>query len=181
MIILVGASASGKTEVAKKLKERFGIQKFVTHTTRPMRPSEKADIDYHFVSKDDFFTLLQENFFVETTNYNGNYYGTSKKEVSDNKVLIVDPRGLFVFKQLNDTHIVAFYLETAADIRQKRMITRGDEQDKIHSRLLNDQVDFAPEHLQIVDYRIVTDHYSIDQVATIVYETYQKHLAALNA
>jgi len=181
MIILVGASASGKTEVAKRLKSRFGIQKFVTHTTRPIRPSEKPDIDYHFVTQDEFFYLLNHDFFVETTCYNGNYYGTSKKEVSDDKVLIVDPRGLFVFKQLNNPHIVTFYLETAPEIRQNRMILRGDETEKITSRLLNDQIDFAPEHLQIVDYRIVTDHYSIEEVATIVYETYQKHLQSLSS
>ena len=36
-MILVGPSASGKTEVAQVLIEKFNMEKMVTYTTRPMR------------------------------------------------------------------------------------------------------------------------------------------------
>ena len=58
MILLVGASASGKTEVAKLLKALYGIKKVITHTTRPIRKSEENDVDYHFVSKDEFLNIM---------------------------------------------------------------------------------------------------------------------------
>ena len=83
MIILVGASASGKTEVAKYLKQHYGIKKVVTHTTRSMRTNEVDGVDYHFVDKQTFLALKNQNYFVEVTNYNNNYYGTSRDEVSD--------------------------------------------------------------------------------------------------
>ena len=54
MIILVGASASGKTEIAKLIIKKYGFKKMVTTTTRPMRAGEVADIDYHFISKEEF-------------------------------------------------------------------------------------------------------------------------------
>ena len=37
MIILVGASASGKTEICKALCYKYGFKKFVTTTTREQR------------------------------------------------------------------------------------------------------------------------------------------------
>ena len=57
MIILVGASASGKTEIAKILYKK-GYKKCVTTTTRQIRPSEVNGIDYHFITKEDFNKLL---------------------------------------------------------------------------------------------------------------------------
>ena len=46
MIILVGPSASGKTEIAKILIKEYGYQKFVTTTTRNIRINEKDNVDY---------------------------------------------------------------------------------------------------------------------------------------
>ncbi|MBQ2494305.1 MAG: guanylate kinase, partial [Bacilli bacterium] len=71
MILLIGASASGKTEIAKALFRLHGIKKAVTHTSRPIRPSETPDVDYHFVTEEKFLRLKEEGEFVETTDYNG--------------------------------------------------------------------------------------------------------------
>ena len=48
MIILIGASASGKTEI--KILERKD-KKCITTTTRPKRVNEIAGADYYFVTK----------------------------------------------------------------------------------------------------------------------------------
>ena len=54
MIVLVGASASGKTEIAKLIIKNHGFEKMVTTTTRPMRVGEVKDVDYHFLTKEEF-------------------------------------------------------------------------------------------------------------------------------
>lgn len=54
MIVLTGASASGKTEVVKLLKIKYGIDKVVTHTTREIRSLEIPDEDYHSLLKKNF-------------------------------------------------------------------------------------------------------------------------------
>lgn len=176
MIILVGASASGKTEVAKRLFLRYGLKKVITHTTRAMRPSETKDVDYHFVSREEFAMLKKRGTFVETALYNGNFYGTSFAEVGDDKVLIVEPNGLAAFKNLANPRIVAFYLETSPSIREQRMRLRGDSEDKIKSRLQDDKQAFRPELVKIADYRLSTDQLSIDEVAKFIYQTYRGHL-----
>ena len=104
MILLTGASASGKTEIAKLLAKKYGIVKAVTHTSRAPRVGERNGVDYFFVSKEEFLALKEQNKFVETTFYNGNYYGTSKAQVTDLKCVVVDPNGLKSFIALHGCH-----------------------------------------------------------------------------
>ena len=48
MILLIGASASGKTEIAKELTKLFGIEKAITTTTRLPRINEKNGVEFFF-------------------------------------------------------------------------------------------------------------------------------------
>ncbi|MCF0117711.1 MAG: guanylate kinase [Bacilli bacterium] len=176
MIILVGASASGKTEVAKILASKYNIKKIITHTTRNMREGEQNDVDYHFVSKDQFEELLKQDYFVEHTLYNGNYYGTSKKEVQDDKCLIVDTNGLKAFKALNDNHIVVFKLIAEEKTRFDRMIGRGDSKENAETRIINDRIKFSDEEIGKVDYTINTEALGIEGVADLVSKTYKEKI-----
>ena len=176
MIILVGASASGKTEVAKLLKNKHGIVKAITTTTRTIRPSEKDGVDYFFLGKDEFLALKEKGNFVETTCYNGNYYGCSKSQVADDKVVIVDPNGLKSFLALNNKNVVTFFLSAKETTREARMRIRGDSEENIAQRLKNDRVEFAPEKLNKTDFVIATDNLSLDEVAELVYKKYLEAL-----
>ncbi|MCH5171862.1 MAG: hypothetical protein J1F31_03405 [Erysipelotrichales bacterium] len=179
MIILVGASASGKTEVAKLLNVLYSIKKVVTHTTRPIRKSEVMDVDYHFVSEEDFLKLKADDSFVETTFYNGNYYGSSKKEIGDNKALIVDPAGLDSFLALNNSHIVTFFLEADEKTRFERMLLRGDSIENAKSRIANDSIKFSQEIKSKVNYVIDSEHLTLLDMAQKVYELYTNHLKVI--
>lgn len=176
MILLIGPSASGKTEVAKALMQRHGVKKAVTHTSRPMRVGEVQDRDYHFVSDDEFLRLESEGAFVETTLYSGYHYGCSKAEIAEDKCVIVDPNGLAAFLALNDPQIIAFYLNCPKRIREERMRSRGDEEASIAKRLSNDDKDFAPERLKGVSFIINSDEKSPEELAELVLGLYQKRL-----
>jgi guanylate kinase len=39
-------------------------------------------VQYHFVSRQDFTSLLDQGGFVEHTEFSGNLYGTSKQAIS---------------------------------------------------------------------------------------------------
>ena len=54
MLIIIGPSASGKTECAKILEKKYNLKKVITHTTRLPRINEINNIDYHFVNKETF-------------------------------------------------------------------------------------------------------------------------------
>ena len=174
MLILVGASASGKTEIAKRLGAVFNIKKAVTHTSRLPRKGEINHIDYHFVSPEEFVKLKEEGAFVETTFYNGNYYGCSKKEIAKDKVVVVDPVGLSSFLALNDPSIISIFLVCDEKVRFKRMQGRGDEEDSIIQRIATDQVDFANPILKKADFTIDTSNDDVETLTNRIYSIYQR-------
>ena len=176
MIVLSGASASGKTEAAKMLMAKYGIQKAITTTTRPMRVHEVDGRDYFFVSQEKFNQLIKEDKFVEYTNYNGNYYGSTKDQIANDRVVVIDLEGLKSYSRLNDKRIVTFYLSTCEEIRYKRMLERGDKEEDAKRRIENDRRVFDHNQIPNVDYKIDSENRSIEEVADLVYQLYTKHL-----
>lgn len=174
MIVLVGASASGKTEVAKMLAKKYGIVKMITTTTRPMRIGEQDGKDYFFVSRQEFEKRIKENRFVEHTVYNGNFYGSGRDQIGINKCIVVDPKGLSAFINLKDPNIYTFLLTANEDTRYERMLSRGDLPEYAQNRVEHDIVEFANRKLVKTDYVIDTELYDVEQVADIVYEEYMK-------
>lgn len=172
MILLIGASASGKTEVSKTLRKKYGIIKAITHTTRAPRPGENNAVDYYFVSEESFLQLERKDSFVETTIYNGNHYGCSKSEIADDKLVIVDPEGLKSFSKLNDNSIVSFYLYANEETRKKRMKERGDNEENIQKRIENDKIAFAKEKVELADFSIDTSEKTLNELAAKIYSSY---------
>ncbi|MBQ2070146.1 MAG: guanylate kinase, partial [Bacilli bacterium] len=172
MIVLVGASASGKTEIAKRLGSLYGVKKAVTHTSRFPRVNEVNHVDYHFVGRDEFLKLKEEDAFVETTCYNNNYYGCSKAEIGKDKVVVVDPVGLASFMALGDNSVISFFLTCDEQIRYERMRLRGDSDSSIAQRIDNDRVDFSNPILKKADFSIDTSHKDLDTLAKTVYRLY---------
>ena len=176
MIILIGASASGKTVTALDLQKRYGFQKAITTTTRPMREGEIDGVHYFFISMEEFQKRLKENKFVESSLYNGNYYGCGIDQVSDNKVVVLDPNGLHSFKALKNKNIVSFLLICDEEKRRARMNERGDQKEKIVERINNDKEDFSMEKIGKVDYIINTENKSITEVSDTINKLYNEKL-----
>lgn len=174
MIILIGPSASGKTSIAKELIEKHHFKKFITNTTRAMRVGEVNDVDYHFISREEFLKKEKDNKLIEYTLYNGNLYGTSIEDVSDDKVLIVDINGANKFYEKVKDKIMIFYITCSLDIIKERMISRGDSKESIKARLALDKEYFDISKLHHYDYIINTDNDSIEQIALDVVAKYNK-------
>ena len=176
MIVLSGASASGKTEVAKVLASKYGIVKVITTTTRKMRIHEADGVDHFFVSNERFLEMIKEEKFVEWTEYNGNFYGSTKDQIQDNKCVVIDPVGLKAYSQLKDRNVVTFFLESEEETRYKRMLQRGDTVESASRRIINDRTAFARSNICKVDYNIDSEHYSVDEVAETVFKLYNEKL-----
>lgn len=179
MLILIGPSASGKTEVAKLLSSRYNITKIVTYTTRKPRIHEINGVDYNFISVEEFAKLTEENFFVETTYYNSNYYGTAKKDIKDDKCIILDPNGLKTFLALNDKRIVSIYLNSEEDIRYERMIKRNDSEEDAKKRLINDRIAFNDSNLQGITFVVDSDNIPLYELTNKIHNLYANILRTL--
>ena len=176
MIILIGASASGKTVIGKYLIDTYKFNKFVTTTTREMRVGEKNDVDYHFVSIDEFLKRIKNNAFVEFVQYNNHYYGSQKSEIDNNKVLIIEAKGLDSYLNLKDKNIVTFYFECSEDIRKSRMIERGDNIIDIEKRLKVDKELFSDSIKKKVDYIINSENKKIEEIGDYIYKLYKEKM-----
>lgn len=176
MIILCGASASGKTVTALELQKRYGLTKAITTTTREKRVGETNGVEYFFISKEEFQKRLAENRFVEYSIYNGNYYGCGIDQVADDKVVVLDPNGLHSFKKLKNKNIVTFLLIADEKVRRERMNERGDKQENIEQRISNDIIDFSMDKIGEVDFIVKTNNKTIEETAQIIYENYKKKI-----
>lgn len=176
MLILLGPSASGKTESAKIMINRYPISRVVTCTTRPQRVNEIEGFDYHFLSDARFMTLLKRNYFAETAVYNGYCYGTPMDELRDDKLIILEPQGLKSFLELNLCKIVAIFLQTKEETRIQRMQKRGDSEEDIRKRILADRIEFDVTKIKGLDMVIDTSEISLTNLADTIYTNYLRLL-----
>lgn len=136
IIVLVGASGSGKTTVGNELT-KHGIVKLVTTTTRPPREGEVEGIDYYFVDEDDF----DPHQFLETTCYNGHQYGLSLKEIEsalDQHEIVhlaMDKNGARAMKAAYPDQCLVIYFVVSEEEMIKRMKMRGDSREAIEERV----------------------------------------------
>ncbi len=171
MILLIGPSAVGKTEVGKKLID-LGYDKLVTYTTRSPRINELDGRDYHFITLEKFQNLKRCNFFLESVNYANNFYGTAFEDVADNKFAIVEPNGLSNYKK-NKINVIAFFLQAKRETRRERMLLRGDAITDIERRLKIDDSYFNNEVKDLCDYVIDVDDISICEIANKIDSFYK--------
>ena len=174
MLILVGPSASGKTEVANILINKYDMKRMVTYTTRPIRIGEVNGVSYNFVTIEEFLKLKENNEFVESVCYNGNWYGTRKKDVSDDKIVILEPKGFQAFFETMPNEIVSFYLQTSEVERINRMIYRQDKEEDIQKRILNDREVF--NNIPNIDYCIANEQVTLVELADKIYKLYKEKI-----
>ncbi len=84
LYIVSAPSGTGKTSLThaliEKLAERGRKARFsVSYTTRKPRPGEKNDVDYHFVSLDEFQAMIAKDAFLEHAEVFGRHYGTGRE------------------------------------------------------------------------------------------------------
>ena len=129
IIVLLGASSSGKSTIESILSEKFGYEKIVSYTTRPQRLGETNGKDYHFITNEQFYDALNQGLFAEYDEYSQErFYGTLKSDYKKgNKVVVLTPNGLRQLKKsCSDDDIYSIYVDANLGTRIKRYIDRCD-------------------------------------------------------
>lgn len=86
LIVISGPSGVGKgTVLAEYLKGKENTAYSVSATTRQPRPGEKHGVHYFFLSREEFEQTAKEGGMLEYASYNGNYYGTPKAPVEQQR------------------------------------------------------------------------------------------------
>lgn len=132
LFIISGPSGSGKTTLCNRLlKDMPELYRIITYTTRAPREGEINGTDYVFVSQEKFIQLNEQHQFLETNNYNQNWYGThcellDRLEGGQPCVVIPDINGA----QCILTHVptaTTIWLDVSENLLVERLLNRGTE------------------------------------------------------
>lgn len=174
LIVITGPSGSGKSTLANRMLEEIENVEFsVSYTTRPKRESEREGKDYHFVSEEEFKSMIREEKLVEWAVVHGNYYGTPKSElarVTEERTLLldIDVQGAGQIREKHEEAVFVFILPPLFPVLQKRLETRGQDSPAVIQRrlevakkeilqyrefdyvVINDELDKAAEELKSI-------------------------------
>ncbi len=165
LFVFSAPSGAGKTSLVKALTESLSdITVSISHTTRKPRPAEKADINYHFVTRAIFEEMIATNQFLEHAQIFGNLYGTSRQWVEDtlqtgtDVILEIDWQGCQSIQRLFKDCICIFIIPPSPSTLAKRLTERGqDHPEVIVERLADVKETFR--HLNEFDYIVLNDQF----------------------
>ena len=144
ILLLVGASGSGKSTVAVTLGLRHGWKQIPSYTTRPQR--YEGESGHVFVNEEDFIRLED---LVAYSEYGGYRYGATARQVDENEIYVVDPPGVIslVEKYKGSKAVYLCILHIPPEVCYERMRRRGDHMDEAALRIMRDSEWFSDDIL----------------------------------
>jgi guanylate kinase len=175
LFIVSAPSGTGKTtlvERAVRCVPRLRMSR--SYTSRPARVGEKDGVDYNFISRERFESMVQAAAFLEWADVFGSYYGTSVADTEavlasgDDLVLVIDVQGARQVRSRGIETVSIFVLPPSADILEQRLRGRSkDSEEQMQRRLavarreigeynryeyvvINDEVESAVDRLRAI-------------------------------
>jgi len=174
LIVLAGPSGAGKTTIARRLvaeDDRFTFA--ISATTRSPRGNEKHGVDYLFMSKVEFETMVNDGEFVEWAEVHGQSYGTPRKQLDSafrsdiSLILDIDVQGAVQIKNEVAHVLMIFLLPPSVKVLVERLRGRGTEKkEKLIERLQNAQEEVAQAN--VFHYMLVNE--DLDHVVAQIKE-----------
>jgi guanylate kinase len=163
VFVITGAAGSGKTTVAKYLRDTYQMARVITHTTRDPRPGEVDGTDYYFETPATF----NKRHLLEKVEYDGHLYGSSYEGLAAGwanhpaDVIVLDTAGALTYHQaLGDQAVVIFLTVSHPQTLANRIKARGDQLAAVKSRLTSDEYrrdQFLPDYLTGIAHVVVND------------------------
>lgn len=133
--LFVGESGNGKTTVVDELERLYNLKPIQSYSTRPKR--HENETGHVFVSEDDFDQLKD---LVAYTKFNGYRYCATFEQVETNELYVIDPTGIDYFKNHYCGYKTPYIIYIYASLKERieRMKKRGDSDNQILQRIVND-------------------------------------------
>ncbi len=167
-MVISGPSGVGKDAVLAKMRELgYPLKYITTLTTRPRRPNERDNADYHFVSIERFQEMIKNSELLEWANVYGNWYGVPKEAVKqalskgEDIVVKVDIQGAATIKKILPQAIFIFLTPPSMDellIRLKQRQTESPSDLTLRLKTAEEEM----KQLPLFDYIVVNRWGEID-------------------
>ena len=163
IFIISGPSGSGKDTVLSKLFEALKEIKFsISSTTRAIRGNEVEGGKYNYISKEKFFSMIDNDELLEYNEFVGNFYGTPKAPIEEavkkgiDILVEVDVNGAAQIREKKPQAISIFIMPPSLEVLKNRLSNRGTETPELVEKRLKsalDEIARANEY----DYIVVND------------------------
>ena len=139
MLVLSSPSGAGKTTLSRMLLEQDGnIELSISATTRPRRPNERDGVDYYFIDKQRFQTMVAREELLESALVFDNYYGTPRAPVESalsagrDMLFDIDWQGTQQLRERAEDDLVSvFVLPPSSGELSRRLHTRAQDDKKV--------------------------------------------------
>lgn len=164
LIVVSGPSGAGKSTIISKVMQKDPSIVFsVSATTRAPRKGETNGVNYFFVTREKFQSMIENGELLEHAEYVGNCYGTPKapvlESIKNGKSVIFDieVQGAAQIKAQCPEAILIFVVPSDFSQIEKRLRSRGtDSEEKIQRRLQTARREFA--RARNYDYVVLNDN-----------------------
>lgn len=163
LIIVSGPSGAGKSALAAKVLQALPKLKFsVSYTTRRPRGTEKNGVDYFFISRPEFQSLIKGNDLLEWAEVHDNYYGTSRKYVDDlltkgyDVLLDIDIQGAQIIREKRAEAVGIFIMPPSFQILKDRLRRRSLDDELVMEQRLK-RACKEIRHYKDYDYLIINE------------------------
>ena len=135
LIVISAPSGAGKGTIIKELLKKDNQTRWlsISATSREKRIGEEEGVNYYYLTEEDFKKKIKEDYFLEYTNYAGNYYGTPKEHIKEkldkgiDVILEIEIEGANNIKKLVPEAIFIFIMPPSLKELVKRLKKRGTE------------------------------------------------------
>ena len=176
LFIVSGPSGSGKDTILKEVLARNpNIFFSISSISRPMRQGEVEGEKYHFISKEEFKKLIDNDMLLEYNEFCGNYYGSPKAPVlaaiNENRdvILEVDVNGAKLVRELMPDSVSVFIMPPSYDELYRRLSGRGTETEDVIKERMNtalSEIARADEYDFIIVNDVLSD--AVEDLITII-------------
>ncbi len=143
LFVVSAPSATGKTTVVEQLVQLVpGLRKSRSFTSRPRRERETDGVDYNFVSRETFESLVARDELLEWADVFGHYYGTGRTETEtrlasgEDLVLVIDVQGARQVRERRPDTIAVFMVPPSFAVLEERLRRRSSDPEPAMARRL---------------------------------------------
>ena len=167
LYVISGPSGVGKSTIVQRLRSGVkGLAYSISYTSREPREKEVDGVNYHFVDRETFERMIQEDAFAEWAEVYDALYGTSldglQTQMSQRSdvLLDVDSQGARNIKKHRKESILIYILPPSLETLDERLRGRGtDEEEIIRARFEK----ALREIKRCVDYDYIVFNQDIDK------------------